>query len=406
MAQNSESSFDNFSIENTIEMKAGDSQLIDDFLSPETSTSSPEEVEKIVKTVEQTEDVKLSKPKVNEIPSDDEKDEKQQDIDLLSMIDESEEEEEEQEPIKKEESVKKDDEETPPSTQFAALSNDLLKLGVFTSEEDDESLSINTPEEFLERFTSEKKKGAIQMVNEFIGQFGEDYQQAFDAIYVKGVNPKEYFNTFNNISNFSELDLSVEENQISVLRQALTDQGFEQEDVETEIERLTNYGDLESVSAKHHKVLIKKEATKLKEIERQAQEKLQQKTAYKEQYITNVQTIIQDKLKTKQFDGIPINPKLASELHDFLLVDKYKTASGETLTDFDKTILELKRPENHELKVKVGLLLKMLEKDPTLSTIQKTGTTKQSNQLFGNLAKQVTTDTSYKNNNKPKSWFQ
>lgn len=405
MAQNSESSFDNFSIENTIEMGAGDSQLINDLLSPETSTSSPDDVQEIVKTVEQSEDVKLDKPKIKEITSDDE-DEEKQDIDLLAIIDESEKEEEEKEPIKKGESAKKDDEETPPSTQFAALSNDLLKLGVFTSEEDDEPLSINTPEEFLERFTSEKKKGAIQMVNEFIGQFGEDYQQAFDAIYVKGANPKEYFTTFNNISNFSELDLSVEENQISVLRQALTDQGFEQEDVETEIERLKNYGDLESVSVKHHKVLIKKEATKLKEIERQAQEKLQQKTAYKEQYITNVQTIIQDKLKTKQFDGIPINPKLASELHDFLLVDKYKTASGETLTDFDKTILELKRPENHELKVKVGLLLKMLEKDPTLSTIQKTGTTKQSNQLFGNLAKQVTTDTSYKNNNKPKSWFQ
>jgi hypothetical protein len=80
---------------------------------------------------------------------------------------------------------------------------------------------------------------------------------------------------------------------------------------------------------------------------------------------------------------------LAGELQDFLLTDKYKTNSGETLTDFDKTILELKRPENHEKKVKLGLLLKILEKDPTLSTIQKNGLTKKSNELFGEVARQA-----------------
>lgn len=209
------------------------------------------------------------------------------------------------------------------------------------------------------------------MVNTFISQFGEDYQQAFEAIYVKGVNPKEYFGAYNSITSFAELDLSNESNQIHVLKQALNDQGFEPEDVETEIERLKNYGDLETVAAKHHKVLIKKEAIKLQQIEQHSQQLLQQKQAIKSEYANNVNHILQEKLKTKEFDGIPINPKLINELQDFLITDKYKTSSGEQITEFDRTILELKRPENHEKKVKLGLLLKILEKDPTLSTIQK-----------------------------------
>ena len=112
-------------------------------------------------------------------------------------------------------------------------------------------------------------------------------------------------------------------------------------------------------------------------------------------------------MKSKEFDGIPINPKLAGELQDFLLVDKYKTASGETLTDFDRAILELKRPENHETKVKVALLMKILEKDPTLSTIQKTGITKKSNELFGEVARQVERSSvkGSKSQPKPNSWF-
>ena len=134
----------------------------------------------------------------------------------------------------------------------------------------------------------------------------------------------------------------------------------------------------------------------------------QQKQAIKAQYINNVQGVLQEKLKTKEFDGIPINPKLATELQDFLLVDKYKTPSGETLTDFDRTILDLKRPENHATKVKVALLLKILEKDPTLSTIQKSGISKKSNQLFSEVARQVTKSgakSSSTGSQKSNSWF-
>lgn len=227
------------------------------------------------------------------------------------------------------------------------------------------------------------------MVDNFIAQFGEDYKAAFEAIYVKGVNPKDYFGVYNTLVNFAELDISNEDNQVKVMRQALADQGFEAEDIDTEIERLKNYGDLEAVAARNHKVLVKKDARRLEEMEAKAQQDLQIKAQIKNQYVQNVQSVLADKLKAKEFDGIPLNPKLATELQDFLLVDKWKTASGETLTDFDRTILDLKKPENHATKVKIALLLKILEKDPTLSTIQKSGVTKTTNQLFGEVARQV-----------------
>lgn len=422
MESNTENpSMGNFSIQDTMDMGAGDSQLLNDLMEPETSTSNPDDVQEIIAEVEPAKPAVSDKaPAGKEITQkiDGEKPNPSSAItDFLGSGEEDDEEDEEDLPItpkKNISDIKKgdededdaDDKNVQSSTQFSALANDLTKLGVFTSNEDGDDEPISTAEEFLERFNVEKQKGAMEVVNNFIGQFGEDYQQAFDAIFVKGADPKEYFDTFNNISNFSELDLSQENNQVKVLKQALTDQGFDPEDVETEIERLRNYGDLESVSAKHHKVLVKKEAAKLRQVEAEATQKLQQKQQIKNQYVSNVQEIIQDKLKTRGFDGIPLNPKMANELQDFLLVDKYKTTSGETLTDFDRTILEMKRPENHEMKVKVGLLLKMLEKDPTLSTIQKTGATKQTNQLFGELAKQVTTDKTYKSSKaKPTSWF-
>ena len=425
MAENLDTpSFGNFSIENTMEMGPGSAELLNDLLSPETSTGSPDDLQKIIKDVEPASpSPKPDVPKGKEIvPKGEGEELTGQDL-ISSFLGDNDTEEETTEdvdpqPVKKkapaaeakptEEPTQETEEgEEEQTSQFTALSRDLFKLGVFSKDEDEDDVNISTPEEFLDRFQNEKKKGAVEMVQNFISQFGEDYQQAFEAVFVKGVNPKDYFGTYNNVVSFSEMDLSQENNQVAVIKQALADQGFEPDDISTEVERLKNYGDLESVATKHHKVLVKKEAQKLAQMEQKAEQELQQRQAVKNQYVNNVQQVLQDKLKNKEFDGIPINPKLANELQDFLLVDKYKTASGETLTDFDKTILELKRPENHATKVKVALLLKILEKDPTLSTIQKTGVTKKSNELFGEVARQVTKSktTGSTQPSKQNSWF-
>lgn len=415
MADNLETPFSgNFSIQDTMEMGMGNAQLINDLMSPDTASASPDDIKNISDA-----DVPPTAPvvpvKTKALKADDDTDEKEPGKNITNFLygtddDDDDDDDTEGDPITKVKTPVGDLEgsegsEEPEVSRFTALATDLLKLGVFTNEEDGEEDAITSPEQFLERFQEEKKKGAIEVVNNFIGQFGEDYQQAFDAIFVKGVDPKEYFGTYNAIKSFTDLDLSDETNQIAIIKQTLTDQDYDPEDITTEIERLKNYGDLESVAGKHHKVLIKKEAAKLQQLEETRGKELQQQAAFKQQYVQNVNSVLQEKLKTKEFDGIPLNSKLATELQDFLITDRYKTGSGEMLTEFDKTILELKRPENHEMKVKVALLLKILEKDPTLSTIQKSGITKKSNELFGEVARQASKSSIKSSKSTPTSWF-
>lgn len=418
MADNLETpDFGNFSIQSTME-GMGSQELLNDLLGPDTSTVNPDDIQDINTPDPVPAAAPAAKKKATAAASDDDDqpadDKKEDDKKSITdfLYDTSDEEEDEDDapaaPAAKADadSDEDSDEDNVPTTQFAALSNDLFKLGVFTKDEDEGDINISTPEEFLERFEAEKKKGAIEVVNNFIGQFGEDYQQAFQSIFVNGVNPREYFSTYNAIQNFSEMDLSTESNQVAVIKQALEDQGFDPEDITSEVERLKNYGDLESVAEKHHKVLVKREAAKLQKLEQERTAQLQQQAAIKQQYQQNVAAVLQEKVKSKEFDGIPLNPKLATELQDFLLAEKWKTPSGETLTDFDRTILDLKRPENHALKVKVGLLLKILEKDPTLSTIQKSGISKKSNELFGEVARQASkSSVKSKGSSTPNSWF-
>lgn len=380
-----------FSIEETMDMGAGNAQLLNDLFTPE--DINPEDVKEIKE--EKKAPVELPK---SEEEKEEPKEEKQNL--LASFLDDEEEETKEEKPKTKETEEPAKEEEVQEDSQFAALSRDLFKLGVFTETEDEEP--ITTPEQFLEKFNSEKVRGANEMVNNFIGQFGEDYKQAFDAIFVKGVDPKEYFGTYNNVVSFADMDLTREDNQESVVRQSLLNQDWAPEEVSEEIERLKNIGDLEIVAKRHHKGLVKKEAQKLQELEQKAEQELQQKQYMKQQYVQNIQTILQEKVKAKEFDGIPLNPQLASELQNFLLEDKWKTPQGELLSDFDKAILDLKKPENHAQKVKVALLIKLLEKDPTLSTIQKAGISKKSDKLFESVQKVTKKEVK---NEQPKSWF-
>ena len=380
-----------FSIEETMDMGAGNAQLLNDLFTPE--DINPEDV----KEIKEEKKVPVELPKSEE--EKEEPKEEKQNL-LASFLDDEEEETKEEKPKTKETEEPAKEEEVQEDSQFAALSRDLFKLGVFTETEDEEP--ITTPEQFLEKFNSEKVRGANEMVNNFIGQFGEDYKQAFDAIFVKGVDPKEYFGTYNNVVSFADMDLTREDNQESVVRQSLLNQDWAPEEVSEEIERLKNIGDLEIVAKRHHKGLVKKEAQKLQELEQKAEQELQQKQYMRQQYVQNIQTILQEKVKAKEFDGIPLNPQLASELQNFLLEDKWKTPQGELLSDFDKAILDLKKPENHAQKVKVALLIKLLEKDPTLSTIQKAGISKKSDKLFESVQKVTKKEVK---NEQPKSWF-
>jgi hypothetical protein len=206
MADNLET-MGNFSIQDTMEMGMGNQELLQGLFEPETASSDPDDVQPIIKNADAPaapdapavpKGKDIVPPKSVDGKTDEEKADSQSMIaDFLSDSDDDDDDDNgapAAPATPKPAATDADDndgDEDSQGTQFTALANDLYKLGVFTSDDDEDPQPVSTAEEFLERFNEEKKKGAIETVNNFIGQFGEDYQQAFEAIFVKGVDPKE-----------------------------------------------------------------------------------------------------------------------------------------------------------------------------------------------------------------------
>lgn len=265
---------------------------------------------------------------------------------------------------------------------YHTLAKDFLRLGVFTKNSDDETeetINVKTPEEFLERFSLEKKKGAINILDNFLSQFGEDRRKMFDSIFVNGVDPQEYLRSFAKVEALGNLDLSSESNQERVVRSYYQGLKWDDNKINNRIQKLKDYGDLEDEAKTYHEVLLNKEKETTAELDRKKLEEKQKKVQKEQQEKQSYLKILGDKLKAQELDGIPVNEKEAQATLDYLTEKKYKLESGELLSEFDKDLLELNRPENHELKVKLGLLLR---KKLDLTSVKKASVSKKSDQLF------------------------
>lgn len=173
MAENLDTpSFGNFSIENTMEMGSGSAELLNDLLAPETSTGNPDDIQEIVKEVEDPAPAPKKAPAaktIGDTVAEAKAPEEDASATLAKFLTGDDDEEEEEEapapkakpakaPVAETKQEETEDEEEPVVSRFTALSNDLFKLGVFTKDEDDEDLDISTPEAFLEKFQAEKEK--------------------------------------------------------------------------------------------------------------------------------------------------------------------------------------------------------------------------------------------------------
>lgn len=265
---------------------------------------------------------------------------------------------------------------------YSTLSKDLLRLGVFSKnseEETEDNIDVRTPEQFLERFSLEKKKGAINILENFLSQYGEEYRKMFDSIFVNGVKPQEYLQSFTKIEAIKDLDLASETNQERVIRAYYKGLKWDDAKIDTRITKLKDYGDLEEEAKTYHAVLLDKETEAAANLERQKVEEAQKQKEKDLTILKSYQRILSEKMKGQEIDGIPLTQKESELVLGYLTEKKYKLASGELLSEFDKDLMELNRPENHEMKIKLGLLLR---KKLDLTSIKKTTISKKSDELF------------------------
>lgn len=303
---------------------------------------------------------------------------------LLSEEEGEEETEEEEEAPVNTKIKKKEGEEEEEGNQFETFSKELYSLNVLSHDaEEGEAPIAKTGEELLDLLNNEKRKGAIAWIDNFLEQHGEGRRELFDAIFVKGADPKEYLPLYNQAVSLENLDLEKEINQEKVVREFYRRAGIAEDKIGTKIQRLKDTADLQSEAEDFHPQLLEQDKNKAKAVADAAEQTLKAKEQIEGAYRNSILKTVSEKAKGKDFEGIPISPQLVREAVDFLQTDKWRTADGQLLTDFDKLILETKKPEGVHKRLMIAFLEKI---NWDFSKIEKKAASKQSGELFNSLA--------------------
>lgn len=302
----------------------------------------------------------------------------------------------------------KETEEGEEENMFGTIAKELVNHGIFTLDDDEEEgIDLSTPEELLERFQYESRKQASTVIDKFLGRFGDSYRDMFENVFVKGINPVDYLNRYTKVEGIKDIDLADEGNQERIVRELYRSEGKSSEYIEKRVTQLKNYNDLLDEATEAQKILITKEQQQIDDAAAKKQAELTRRQEIKTEYMNNVSKILNDKLKTKDFDGIPVDRKFAENIYGYLTQERFQTSDGELLTTFDKDLLDLKRPENHETKVKIAMLLQLLKEDPQLTKLAKKAISKETNTLFQGLQKTAMKSGKKETEEGPKvkSWF-
>lgn len=279
----------------------------------------------------------------------------------------------------KEETPAKEDESS--DDVFSTLSKNLVDLGIFTQEEDEDLPT--TAEEFKDKWIAERQNQVNSDIYNFLmSKHGEEGYKIFNDIFVNGVDPREYLAKYVEVSSFKEMDLSSEPNQEKVVRESLRRQGLKEDLIDKKLQKMKDYGDLEEEASIAHELLVAQEERDLEEMAKEKAEEEHFKKTQKAQYQAGLQKLLTEKLKTKEFDGIPVTDKVVREVYDYLDTEKWQLKNGDRLTDFDKELLDLRKPENLELKIKLALLLK---NKLDLSKLKTSLLSKETSKIFTDL---------------------
>lgn len=368
----------------------GKNQL-DSFLmgDPVVNADDIQKVETPTPPTQQPNKVDKSKPKETQIEVPEDNEEDKSDILKNWLSGEMNKKDEEQKPDEQTQTEEQDNETEPEAddeNQFSLLSKSLTKLGIFTTDEDEEgneiAFSTKDPKEFKKRWELEKEKGAQTKLYNFLNQHGDEYNDLFVDVFVKGATPEEYVKKFVDVKSMKGLDLTNVSNQEKVFVNYYRSQGVSEERIQKRLEKAKDYGDLEDDAKDFHQVMVQQEEKSLTEMANKKAEENQIRQQRELAYQESVGKILQAKMQAGDFDGIPVTKKEAQEGFNYMTVKPYKLPTGELITEMQKDWLELDRPENHELKVKIGLILKA---KGDLSKIKKKAVSDKSDDLFGDL---------------------
>lgn len=275
------------------------------------------------------------------------------------------------------------DNDTPVESEYNEIAKSLVQIGSIVLGEGEELPNFETSEQ-LEDFIKESDKArANNIIGDFLSSRGEDAVAAFNAIFVKGVDPKDYFKHEVKLIDYANMSLETEESQLLVVnnyyRTFFPD--MDDDDIDVVVDKYKSKGELAEKSIAFKNKLMAKELSAQEALVKQAELKEQREVESQVAYQNKVMTVAKQALKDKYLGDIAVTESVANKVISSLSEKKYML-NGKRASSFELFLEELKKPENVEMAMQIELLR---QKDFKLDSVKRKGVTEQAKGAFDTL---------------------
>lgn len=240
---------------------------------------------------------------------------------------------------------------------FTNLFKSLEKNGIFS--ESGEDWKIEKDEDIVDRLRKEGQMIASDYLESLFAKGGEENRDFIEKVVLNGVNAAEYFKLHKASLDLENLDMDDTEtlkevfiqHQVGVL-------GFSKEKAQKNLKRVIDSGDLEEEGKEALEILKENSEKQKSKYVQDHENKIKNQQILKKQAIEASERMMSEAIKTKNLGGLKINQTEATSVLDYVNQDKYVLPDGSYLSEFEKDLLELRRPENLENRFMLAMLLK------------------------------------------------
>lgn len=334
-------------------------------------------------------EVTTKSEKVEEIPIEEtkkdtpekEKPEEEEEVNLFGDFDE-----EENKEVSKEE-TRKEEVETSTSSSDSLKTLEFLKI----------SGALEVSEEDLEEFKSLDEEDQKQVVKDYFeeaveNRFTESIKELPESVKnivkyaVNGGNITNLLNNmFKNRANGVSEDIDIEEesSQITVVKQKLIEEEYDEDYITSQIEYLKDSGKLKVTASKYfEKYKADKLANESKEVERLEEER----KLNKQRQIDFRKDLAQYVSSNEDIKGFKLSKKDVAEIPEYISAQSIKLQNGTVTSPFYKDFLEAMKDKD-----KLVVMATLLRNNFDFTSLQKSIGTKVTKTLKENLQNQKAT---------------
>lgn len=334
-------------------------------------------------------EVTTKSEKVEEIPieetkkdtSEKEKPEEEEEVNLFGDFDE-----EENKEVSKEE-TRKEEVETSTSSSDSLKTLEFLKI----------SGALEVSEEDLEEFKSLDEEDQKQVIKDYFeeaveNRFTESIKELPESVKnivkyaVNGGNITNLLNNmFKNRANGVSEDIDIEEesSQITVVKQKLIEEEYDEDYITSQIEYLKDSGKLKVTASKYfEKYKADKLANESKEVERLEEER----KLNKQRQIDFRKDLAQYVSSNEDIKGFKLSKKDVAEIPEYISAQSIKLQNGTVTSPFYKDFLEAMKDKD-----KLVVMATLLRNNFDFTSLQKSIGTKVTKTLKENLQNQKAT---------------